>query len=517
MAEKMAELKPQKKSFLEKFLTGVEVVGDKVPHPAVIFLILIGLVMVLSVIFSWAGASATFQSANIVTGEIDDVTTKVRSLLDADGIRFLFTSMVTNFTNFGVVGVILVAMLGVGLAEEAGLISALIRKLVLVTHPSMITFVIVLLGVISSIATDAGYMVLIPLGAAIYHSLGRHPLAGLAAAFSGVAAGFGVNVLITPLDGMLTEVTNEAIHMMDPARNLDVTANLYFSIASTILVTIVCTVLTDKFVEPRLGVYEGPSAGHEDGALDPAEKKGLTWAMFTGLGIAAVVLLLSLPSWGPLRNPETGSLIVAAPLMDSIIFLVMIVFLGCGIAYGLGAGTIKNSMDIINPIVKTFANLAGLIFLLLVIAQFIAYFAYTNLATVGAVGMADWLETSGFGPVPLLIGFVIVALIIDILMPGGLPAWAILAPIFVPLFMRLGIEPEAVLAAYRVGDSPMNIVTPLMPYFAMIVVFAQKYRPKSGVGTIVAMMLPYTVVLIVVWTTFLVLWFVTGIPWGPAS
>lgn len=500
-----AEKSTAKRSPLQAVLDGVEVVGDKVPHPAIIFVVLIGIVMVLSQIFAWTGASVTYENANIVTDEIETITVSVRSLLDADGIRFIFTSAVDNFNSFGVVGVILVAMLGVGLAEEVGLISAMIRRLVILTHPRLITFMVVFLGVLSSVATDAGYLVLIPLGAAIFHSLGRHPLAGLAAAFGGVAAGFGVNILITPFDGMVTEVTNEALSTVTP-QTMDVTANLFFAIVSTFFVAIVCTVITDKFVEPRLGAYEGAPPEHTD-ALDDAEKRGLKFAFRAMLASAVVLLVLTLPPGAPLEDA----------FLSAIIFIVMAVFLVTGIAYGVGAGTITTSTDIINPIVKTFAGLAGLIFLLLIISQFIAYFNYSNLATVGAVNMADALEESNVSSFWLLLGFIAIVLLVDVVMPGGLPAWAILAPIFVPLFWNLGVGPDVVLAAYRVGDSPMNALTPLMPYFALIVTFAQKYRPKAGVGTVVSLMLPYSTVLIVTWTALFLAWFGLGLPFGPGD
>ena len=538
-----------KRNFSQRMLDGIEKAGNKVPHPAVIFLLLILLVMVLSAILSAVGVHVTYESAAPapIPGHLtypggtteptvgyepgaalhpevhmELVTTHVKSLLTADGVRFIFTSAVDNFTSFGVVGVILVAMVGVGLAEEAGLVAALIRKLVAVSPPATLTFIIVLLGILSSIASDAGYLVLIPLGAVAFKSVGRHPLAGLAAAFAAVGATFGVNVLITPVDGIITEVTNEAIHLVDPARSIDLTSNLYFGIASTFFLAIVITVITEKFVEPGLGRYVPHAAAGEaeqdETGLDPAdEARGLRWALFGLLGVLVVLVLLSVFPSAPLRNQETGSLFDDSPFMDSLIFIIMLVFLVMGLCYGAGARTLRGSAAAMAAITKTFAGLGGLIFLLLIIAQFIAYFNYTNMATVIAVKLADQLERANVGAVWLLIGFVLVTLILDIIIPGVIPKWAIFAPIFIPLFIRLGVAPQTILAAYRVGDGPMNIVTPLMVYIPFIVLLTQKYKKEAGVGTVVSMMLPYTLIVAVSWLVFFIAWYLIGIPLGPGA
>jgi aminobenzoyl-glutamate transport protein len=407
-------------------------------------------------------------------------------------------------------------MVGVGLAEEAGLIGALIHKLVIITPRKATTFIVVFLGVCSSIASDAGYLVLIPMGAAVFLSLGRHPLAGLAAAFSGVAAVFGVNILITPIDGIQTEITNDAIHLLNLADSIELTANLYFAIASSLVLAVVCTIITEKFVEPRLGEYHGEVPIAKDQGMSEEESRGLKYASYALLGVVVVVSLLTLPPGAPLRHPATRAIVGNSPFMDSLIVLIMLVFLVMGVAYGVGAKTIKSGVDAINAITKTFANLSGLIFLFLVISQFIAYFNYSNMATIAAVKMGGFLKSANFGSLPLLLGFIAVTGILTVIIPGVIPKWAIFAPVFVPLFMQLNVAPEVVLAAYRVGDSPVNVITPLMPYFAMIVVFVQKYQKEAGVGTVVAMMLPYCVVVFVVWTLLLAGWFLLGLPLGPA-
>ena len=500
------------------FLATVERVGNMVPHPAIIFFMLIAVVIALSALFGMLGTTVTYEAYDEAVGDIVKQTTAVRSLLSADGIRFMLTSPVANFLGFTGVGVILVAMIGVGIAEESGLIATLVRKLVAAAPQSIFTFMIVMVGVLSSIAADAGYLVLVPLAAAAFHSMGRHPLAGLAAGFSGVAAVFLVNMFVTPTDALLTEVTNDAIRTVNPNLQITVVGNLYFMIVSSILMAIICTVITEKFVEPRLGPYTGGvpvEAAHD---LTPEEQRGLKYAGRALLVFVAILAALTAPPlpWGILRNQTTGGIMAGSPFMSALIVLISLLFLVVGYAYGRGAGTIKDATAAIGLITKTWSNLAGMIFLLFVIANFIAFFNWTNLATVTAVNLADFLQNAPIGATGYIILFVIVVALIDIILTGALAKWAILAPVFVPLFMRLGGDPNLVLAAYRVGDSPMNVITPLNVYLAVMVGFAQKYVKDAGIGTIVALMLPYTVVLLVLWTLLLILWNAFGIPLGPA-
>jgi aminobenzoyl-glutamate transport protein len=505
---------PEKKTFMQRFLDGVETVGNKVPHPAVIFVLLIGLVVLLSHFFYAIGTSVTYDAINPETHDIEETTTAVRSLLTADGIRFMYSEVVQNFMNFNAVGVIIVAMLGVGVAESAGLVSALIRKLVAVAPRQLLTYILVFIGILSSVAADAGYLVLIPLAAAAFMSVGRHPLAGLGASFAAVAAVFSVNILIKPLDGILTSITNDAIQLINPNVSIDLTANFWFSIASVLMLTFVVAFITDKFVEPRLGPYKGVRSAEAGGSVTREESRGLKYATIATLAVLLLFALLTLPAGAPLRNPETGGLIGNSPFMNGLIVFIALVFLAAGVGYGIGAGTMKGTADIVKAMEKAVAGLAGLIFLLFIISQFLAFFTYTNLATVAAVKMGDSLESAGLGALPLLIGFVVVVGVLDLIMTGAIPKWAIFAPIFVPLLMRLGVEPEAVLAAYRVGDSPINAVSPLNAYFALIVSFAAKYQKGAGVGTVVALMLPYVVVVFAVWTLLLAAWQVLGLPWG---
>jgi aminobenzoyl-glutamate transport protein len=504
------------KSRMERILDVVERVGNKVPHPALIFIILIGIVILLSHLLYLFGASATYESINPETHQLEQVTTTARSLLTADGIRFMYADLVKNFMSFTAVGVIIVAMLGVGVAESAGLIKALIRKLVQVASPGSLTYILVFVGILSSVAADAGYLVLIPLGAAAFLSVGRNPLAGLAASFAAVSAVFSVNIIIKPLDGILTGITNDAIHLLNPNLSISLTATFWFSVASVLMLTVVCGLITDKWVEPRLGPYTATEEARavEAESTGADESRGLKYATWGVIAILALFALLTIPRGAPLRNPETGALIGDSPFMNGLIVFIALAFLVAGAAYGIGAKTMKGSVDVIKAMEKSVIGIGSLIFLLFFISQFIALFTYTNMATIVAVKAGDGLERAGLGPLPLLIGFVLVVTVLNLIITGIIPKWAIFAPVFVPLLMRLGVRPEAVLAAYRVGDSPTNAITPMMAYFPLIVGFAAKYQKGAGVGTVIAMMLPYVVIIQVVWMILLVVWQLLGLPWG---
>jgi aminobenzoyl-glutamate transport protein len=499
---------------MQKVLDAVERAGNRVPHPVMIFVYLIGIVIALSALLGLMGVEVRYQAYNVATGDIEPAYTAARSLLTVDGIRFMFTGVVQNFMNFNAVGVIIVAMVGVGVAEEAGLVKALIRKLVVIAPSGALTYILVFVGIVSSIAADAGYLVLIPLAAAAFISVGRHPLAGLAAAFAAVASAFLVNILIVPTDGILTEITNDAIRLVNPNVSIDLAANVWFSIGSVVLLTVLIGLITEKVIEPRLGPYTGDYKVPGETGLSEDEYRGLRYALFGLLGVFAFLALLTLPPGAPLRHPETGAIIGASPFMNSLIVSIALVFLVCGVGYGLGARTMTTTNDVVAAMQKAISGLAGLILLLLVISQFIAFFNYTNMATLAAVSLARLLQQMNLDALWLLLGFVLVVFLLDLVITAAIAKWAIFAPIFVPLLMQLGVEPEAVLAAYRVGDSPMNSITPLNAYFAMIVTFAIKYQKDAGVGTVIALMLPYVMVICVVWTAFLAAWHLLALPWG---
>ncbi|MCC6945240.1 MAG: AbgT family transporter [Thermomicrobiales bacterium] len=538
---------PESGSFMQRMLDGVERIGNKVPHPVLMFLYLIIGVIILSTVLDFFDVSVTDTVAvpepvvsvpeyyEDTVGSVDaaasayedphfvieEVTIPIRGLLTVDGIRFLFASFVANFQGFGVVAVTFIAMLGAGAAEGAGLMDALIRKLVKSAPAGLITFLIVLVGALSSVASDAGYLILIPLAAVAFHSLGRHPLAGMAAGFAGVAATFAVNVIPQPTDAMLTEIANESIQLVG-GEPMSILNGYYFGVASMLLMCVVATIITEKVIEPRLGPWNDSMmpAGDDSAPAAPrvdeaADSRGLRYALFGFLGVIALIVLLTAPSGAPLRDPVNGDILGTTPFMDSLLFLITLTLLVAGVAYGIGAGTVKKADDVIAAITKTFNGLGGLIFMLLMISQFIAHFNYSNLPDYIGVKLAGFLERANVSALVLLVGFILVIFLLDFIIPGAIPAWAIFAPVFIPVFFRLDVAPQTLLAAYRIGDSPVNTLTPLMVYFPFIVTIAQRYKSDSGIGSIIALMIPYAVVMGIVWIIFFILWFVLGIPLGP--
>ena len=501
--------------FAQRALARIERIGNKVPNPAILFLGLCVGVIVLSQILDWLNVSVTSEVvdhdpalddsldgvSSLPAGQdyaVETETFEVQGLLTGDGIRFMFTSFVPNFLGFTAIGVILVAMIGVGVAELSGLVGGLIRKLVAVSKPATLTYIIVFVGILSSIAADAGYLVLIPLAAAAFLSVGRNPLAGIAAGFGAVSAAFSVNVLIVPADAVITDITNEAAALVDPNAEIDLVSNLFFGIGCTLFLTVVIALVTTKIIEPRLGAWDRSLADEEELArevgqeLDPAlEAKGLRRAGLAMLAVFAVIALLTLPPGAPLRNPETGDIIGDSPFMSSLIVMISAAFLAAGIAYRRVVGTVKGSEDVLGMIIKSWASLASLIFLFMLIAQFIAYFDFSNMAQVAAVWLGDILEELDLGDLWLLLGILVVTLVVDFVIPAKIAKSAILAPIFVPLMLRLGVETQTVLAVYRVGDSPVNVLTPLMPYFRVDgrLRTARPARRRDR-GTVIALMIP---------------------------
>ncbi|MGM7697853.1 AbgT family transporter [Microbacterium sp. A84] len=531
------------------FLNWIEKVGNKVPNPTIMFVYLIGIIAVLSAILSWAGVSVTddvvtpvprdeFSQINehlggtwsiydSTTGEpaevpdyiVEERTFDVQNLLSVEGVRYFFSSFVDNFAGFGVVAVVLIAMAGVGVAEHAGLMGALIRRVVKVAPPRWLAFILIFVGVLSSVATDAGYLILVPLAAAAFLTVGRNPLAGLAAAFAGVGAAFGANLLITPSDSMLTEITNEVLTSagMEP---IEVTQNFYFGIVSSFLLAAVALLVTVLITEKRLGAYDRADLTVVDDSADvdhDAERRGLKFSFWAMLGFVVLILALILPPGAPLRDPETGDIIGTTPFMASLVFIISLAFLVCGVAYGAGAKTLQGGSAAVEAIGKTFASLGGLLVMFLMIAQFIALFNWTNLPTVAAVSAAELLQQANVPAIVLLLAFIVVIVILDFILPGLVPKWVIFAPVFIPIFASLDVAPQTLLAAYRVGDSPVNVLTPLMVYLPFMVTVAQRYKKDAGIGTIIALMIPYALWMFLAWTALFIVWFLLGIPWGPGS
>ncbi|WP_035444869.1 AbgT family transporter [Atopococcus tabaci] len=496
-------------------LKWLERVGNKLPDPAFLFVILAVITMVASAVAAQFDLSVTYEGVNSATGTIETITTTVNNLLSVEGLHYIVTNAVTNFTSFFPLGTVFTVILGVSVMEGTGMLAVLLRRIVSKTPKTFISAMVVFLGVMSNIASSTGYIVLVPLGAIIFLASKRHPIAGLAAAYAGVSGGWTANLLLGSNDPLYAGISSEAARILDPSYTVLPTDNWFFMIASTFLVTIVGTFVTDRIIEPSLPEYEF-STQEEVEDITPVEKKGLLYA-----GIAEAIYLLGmawmvLPENGLLRNPETGE-ILNSPFMSGIIFFLMLFFLIPGIAYGIGSGVIKRSQDVTELMTKGIQGISNFLVLIFWAAQFTAIFGYSNLGIILSVNGAQWLTQIGLTGLPLLLLFILLAALIDFIMPVDTAKWALMAPIFVPMFMQVGLSPEATQLTYRIGDSTTNIITPLMPFFPMIIAFFQKYDKKAGIGTVVSTMLPYSLSFLVGWLILLSIWYLLGLAIGPGA
>lgn len=491
-----------------KSLDYIEIIGNKLPHPATLFFLLALIVAIISWIASITSVNALHP--------VDGTVITVNNLLNADGIRWIYTNIINNFLKFPPLGYVLVVMVGIGVAEGSGLFTVMIRSLVLSSPPKLITGAIVLAGLVSHLASEAGYVVLIPLGAMIFHALGRHPMAGLAAAFCGVSGGFGANFFIGAIDPILAGISESAAQMIIPDMVVNPAVNYYFMFVSAFIVVIVGTWVTEKIVEPRLGKYTGNASRVAIDQLDPKEKKGLRWAGY-GLLITLILLAVSvIPSWGILRNPVDGS-VLHSPFFSGIIIAILLMFFIPGIIYGIVVGTIRSDKHVAKHITTSMAGMGGYIVLVFFAAQFVYFFNYSNLGIIVAIKGAQGLQNIGLTGINLIVAFVMLSAFINMFMGSASAKWAIMAPIFIPMLMLIDppYHPGLTQAAFRIGDSVTNLITPMMSYFALIVTFAQKYDERYGIGTIISTMIPYTVLLTIFWVGALVIWLMLGIPLGP--
>ena len=493
-------------------LGSIEELGNKLPHPVVIFVILALIIIVISEITARAGINASYFDPR--TNE--DVTTYAVSLMNKEGIAYIFNNATSNFTGFAPLGTVLVAMLGVGVAEWTGLIGDTLKKLIRSVPTRLLTAVVVLAGIVSNIASDAGYVVVIPLGAIVFAGAGRHPIAGLAAAFAGVSGGFSANLIIGPTDALLTGITNAALESANIDYSMSVTGNWYFMIASTVILTIVGTWVTTKIIEPRLGQYNGEYMP-DDEPLTELENKGLRRAGIALLIFIVIMAVMLIPENGALRalDEASGQMTMDYFLSNGLIFAIFFLFAIPGLVYGMTIGKIKSSHDFVESMTESMKSMGSYIVLAFFAAQFINYFSYTNLGTILSVEGAEFLENIGFKGLPLIISFIVLAAFLDLFMGSASAKWAIMAPIFVPMMFKLGLTPELTQIAYRIADSIVNIITPLMSYFAMILVFMKRYDKRSGLGTLISTMLPYSIAFFISWVLLLVIWYFTSIPIGP--
>ena len=497
--------------FFQRFLDVIEFLGNKLPHPVTLFGLLAVLVMVLSWVFSQMGLS--------VEDPLEGEEVEVFNLLSAEGVQWMFESAVDNFVGFAPLGVVLATMIGIGMAESTGLIGTALRSFILSIPRTLVTFAIVFAGIMSSVASDAGYVVLPPLAAILFVALGRHPLAGIAAAFAGVSAGFSANLLLSGTDVMLGELTIEAATTIDPeyADQMNLAMNYWFIIASTFVLAIAGTLVSQFVVEPRLGAWSGEGVlkgeDQEQLKITPVERKGLIWAGASLVATTVLLLLLIIPPNAPLRG-EDGA-IIQSPFMSSLAIVMVIIFFIPGLVYGIVTNVVKNDTDVVEHVSKYLAGMAMFLVLAFTAGQFIAYFEQTNLGLIVSVLGADWLESINLTGIPLVLVFMLFVGVVNLFIGSASAKWAMLAPIMVPIMMQLGISPEFTQAAYRVSDSATNILSPLMTYFAIVIVVAQRYDKRAGIGSLVSVMLPYSLAFWAVWTVMTVAWMGLDLPLGP--
>ncbi len=497
-------------------LGAIERIGNRLPDPVTLFLL--GALLVLAV--SQAGAMLGWTAVNPTNGAV--VT--VKPLLSGEGLEWVWTSMVDNFTGFAPLGVVLVAMLGIGVAERTGLIAAILRVLIRVTPRMLVVPGLVFAGVMSSMATDAGYVVLPPLAAAIFASMGRSPLVGIAAVFVGVGGGFSANLAVTALDPLLGGATQQAAQLLDADAVVPVTANWYFMVASTFLVTTVGWLVTSKIVEPRFDRAEvdrqiaaGRAAAGVDDASAAADEGGallasLVSAALVGLGLLLLVVVPGGPLSGSIELRPGVEMPVWAEAMVPMLF---VLFLVPGVVFGIANRTIKGDRDAARMLAESMASMGGYVVLAFFCGQFVAWFSESGLGTILAIRGIEILSGWNMPRELLVIAVILLTASLNLFIGSASAKWFLLAPVFVPLFLGLGVSPELTQAAYRVGDSTTNIIAPLNPYLVIIIVFMRRYVPKAGIGSVLSLMLPYSIALLLVWPLFLLLWSTFGIPLGP--
>ncbi len=539
---------PQKKNFFTRFLDFVEWMGNLLPHPVTLFALFALGVILLSGLAEWLGWSALDPRPEGSPGRAPGGVIEPVSLLNGEGLRRIVSNLVTNFTSFAPLGVVLVALLGVGVAERSGLITACIRGLVLkaasfkplpdgkgigamlmkpinfiINPKNLVTIAICFAAIISNTASEMGYVVLVPLAAVIFHSMGRHPLAGLACAFACVSGGYSANLFIGTIDPLLAGLTQEAANLIDPEYEVHAAVNWYFMMVSTFLITFIGAFVTLYIVEPKLGKYN-PKEASEDlsdqsmmNPLTPLEIKGLKITGLVVLGIIGLLAFTIVPENGVLRNPETGE-VLNSPFFRGIVAFIFVFFLIPGFVYGKITGSMKGEKGVIDGMANAMSTLGLYIVIVFFAAQFVAFFGWSNLGQIFAVKGAEFLNNIGFTGPEVFIGFIAVSAMVNLMLGSASAQWAVTAPIFVPMLMYVGYSPEVIQAAYRIGDSVTNIVTPMMSYFGLILAFAAKYKKDIGIGTIISMMLPYSILFYIGWLLLFYLWvFVLEMPVGPGA
>ena len=499
----------EKKVKTNGFLDWVEKVGNKIPHPFILFFSLTVFIVVISAVC----ASMGVEVVNPVTNKV----VPAKSLISAEGANFMLQKMVTNFTGFSPLGLVLVMTLGIGLAEHVGLVSALMRNTILSikASPAMLTYIIFVIGICGNLASDAAIVVIPVISAFIFLSLGRHPLAGLAVGYASTTAGFSANLIVAGTDALLAGISTEAVRIVNPGYQVSIVSNWYFMAVSTFMLALVGTYVTIKIVEPRLGKYTGSKQISNEAVTD-IEKAGLRKSgLYTALYLLTIVAAV-IPTNSFLRNAKTGSL-MNSPLLDAIVPMLFLMFLIAGTVYGKHVGKIKVAGDIPKYMTIAIKDMSSYIVLVFIIGQFIALFNWSNLGYILAVNGANMLRAMNLSGTPLFVMFILLSTFINLFIGSGSAKWALLAPIFIPMFYMLGSPPELTQVLYRIGDSATNIITPLFPYMPIVLGLAQEYEPESGVGTIISTMMPYSMYMLVFWIIMAIIWIQLNIPLGPGA
>lgn len=501
---------PEQKSLVNRILAWIEVVGNKLPDPSMLFLISLIIVWVLSALM----AGITFTDIDPRTGE----AIRVNNLLTGTAFTTFLSQMVTIFTGFAPLGVVLVAMLGVGVADEAGYFHTGIKLMLNRTATSMLTPMVVLVGLLSHSAIDAGYVLVIPLGGIIFYAAGRHPLAGIAAAFAGVSGGFSANPLPGAIDPLLQGFTQPAAQILDPAVLVNPLGNYFFTAISSVLIIALGWYITDRIIEPRLNqtmpLDDDAEAAPEMDTIEPQERKAFRWASFVLL-LGLVILAASLlPDGSPFRDANGSLNSFQAPIMQSIVPLIFLLFLIPGVVHGFVAGKFKDSKDVVDAMTKAMNGMSYYIVMAFFCALFVYAFGQSNIGALLALKGAALLKTLQLPGAVTIFGIIFLTAFVNLFVGSASAKWALLAPIFVPMLMQVGISPELTQAAYRVGDSSSNIITPLMPYFPLVVVYCQRYVKKVGIGTLTSIMLPYSIIFLFAWALFLMAYWGLGLPLG---
>lgn len=506
------------RSLFQRFLDMVEVVGNKFPAPFILFTMLAVLVLILSVVFDGASVSIIDKSGK-------PMLVKVASLVNAEGFRYILENIVKNFVNFPPLGLVVVMMLAMGLAEATGLIGALVRNILMGVPAWAVTATVFFVSIMAHLASDAAMVIMPATAAAIFASMGRNPILGMSVAFAATAAGFSANFVPTGTDALLSGITATAIGNIPQTANspTHLLINYYFMSSSAVILTIVGTIVAEKVVAPRLaGMDIDLSAGKSDkeNALTPEELKGLKYAGWTALVYLALILALAVPETGLLRNPTTKAIVPNSPLLSGMIPLLFFFFVSTGTAFGIGKGIIRTSDDVPKFLMQGLNGAMSFIVTAFAAAQFIAWFNKTNLATVIAVKGAGVLQDLNFTGIPLIIAFIIVCAFVDLFMISGSAKWLFMAPIFVPMFGLLGFQPALTQAAYRVGESCLNGISPLNYYMPVILGIMAKYTKNAeanGMGTLMATQIPYAFAFLIAWTAWLLVFMFLDLPLGPGA